>query len=139
MSLVSTKPKEGIRSPGTVAKDGHMQPSGCWELNSGPLLEQPVLLSAESSLQPLKIHFCVSVLLSVRVQTSKANKRGSPGVGSCEPTRADAGNQILIFLCCSCELYRVLCLCVHVCVYVCMHVGMYEHVCSTCVVFLIRF
>ena len=28
-------------------------PCGCWELNPGPLKEQPVLLTAEPSLQPL--------------------------------------------------------------------------------------
>jgi hypothetical protein len=38
-------------------------PCGCWELNSGPLEEQSVLLTAEPSLQPrvlalLKLIFC---------------------------------------------------------------------------------
>ena len=32
--------------------DGCEPPCGCWELNSGPLEEQPVLLTAEPSLQP---------------------------------------------------------------------------------------
>jgi hypothetical protein len=32
--------------------DGCKPPCGCWELNSGPLEEQPVLLTAEPSLQP---------------------------------------------------------------------------------------
>ena len=27
-------------------------PSGCWELNSGPLEEQPMLLTTEPSLEP---------------------------------------------------------------------------------------
>ena len=27
-------------------------PCGCWELNSGPLEDQPVLLTSEPSLQP---------------------------------------------------------------------------------------
>jgi hypothetical protein len=31
--------------------DGCEPPCGCWELNSGPLEEQSVLLTAESSLQ----------------------------------------------------------------------------------------
>ena len=39
-------PEEGIRS------DGCEPPCGCWELNSGPLEEQPVLLTAKPSLQP---------------------------------------------------------------------------------------
>jgi hypothetical protein len=32
--------------------DGYEPPGGCWELNSGPVEEQPVLLTAEPSLQP---------------------------------------------------------------------------------------
>jgi hypothetical protein len=32
--------------------DGCEPPSACWELNSGPLEDQPVLLTAEPSLQP---------------------------------------------------------------------------------------
>jgi hypothetical protein len=33
--------------------DGCEPPCGCWELNSGPLEEQSVLLTAEPSLQPM--------------------------------------------------------------------------------------
>ena len=32
--------------------DGGDPPSGCWGLNSGPLEEQPVLLTTETPLQP---------------------------------------------------------------------------------------
>ena len=32
--------------------DGCEPPCGCWELNVGPLEEQPVLLTTEPSLQP---------------------------------------------------------------------------------------
>ena len=32
--------------------DGWEPPCDCWELNSGPLEEQPVLLTSEPSLQP---------------------------------------------------------------------------------------
>jgi hypothetical protein len=35
--------------------DGCELPCGCWELNSRPLEEQPVFLTAKSSLQPLNI------------------------------------------------------------------------------------
>jgi hypothetical protein len=35
--------------------DGCEPPCGCWELNSGPLEEQPVFLTSEPSLQP---HIC---------------------------------------------------------------------------------
>jgi hypothetical protein len=34
--------------------DGYEQLCGCWELNSGPLGEQSVLLTTESSLQSLQ-------------------------------------------------------------------------------------
>jgi len=34
--------------------DGCGPPCGCWELNSGPLEEQPVLLTTEPSLSPKK-------------------------------------------------------------------------------------
>jgi hypothetical protein len=37
--------------------EGCEQPCGYWELNSGPLEEQVVLLTAEMSLQPLKFNF----------------------------------------------------------------------------------
>ena len=35
--------------------DGHEPPCGCWELNSGLLEKQSVLLTAEPSLQPWNI------------------------------------------------------------------------------------
>jgi hypothetical protein len=35
--------------------DGCEPPCGCWELNSGPLKEQPVLLTTEPSLQPSRL------------------------------------------------------------------------------------
>ena len=41
-------PEEGIRSQ----LDGCEPPRGCWELNSGPLEEQTVLLTTEPSFQP---------------------------------------------------------------------------------------
>jgi hypothetical protein len=34
--------------------DGYQPPCGCWELNSGPLEEQSVLLTAEPPLQTLR-------------------------------------------------------------------------------------
>jgi hypothetical protein len=46
------RPEESIGSSGTGAIDVGESPCGCWELNPGPLEEQSVLLSADSSLQP---------------------------------------------------------------------------------------
>jgi hypothetical protein len=48
------------RTLGPIA-DGCEPPCGCWELNSGPLEEKPVLLTAESSLQSLESTFNGSV------------------------------------------------------------------------------
>jgi hypothetical protein len=46
--LSSDTPEEGIRSHYRCCEP----PCGCWELNSGLLEEQSVLLTAEPSLQP---------------------------------------------------------------------------------------
>jgi hypothetical protein len=42
--------------------DGCEPPCGCWELNSGPLEEQPVLFTAKPSLQP-KPQFLTTTLV----------------------------------------------------------------------------
>jgi hypothetical protein len=44
---------EGSRSPGTGVTDSCELSCGCWELNPDSLEEQLVLLTTESSLQPL--------------------------------------------------------------------------------------
>ena len=46
------RPGMGSRSSGTGVLDVGELPCGCWELNPGPLQEQPVLVPAEPSLQP---------------------------------------------------------------------------------------
>jgi hypothetical protein len=66
---VSTEDGEAVDSPGTGVTHGLEPPCGCWELNLGPLQEQPVLLTTEPSLQPLiffptistvhLVHFCL--------------------------------------------------------------------------------
>jgi hypothetical protein len=35
--------------------DGYEPPCGCWDLNSGPLEEQSVLLTVKQSLQPYQL------------------------------------------------------------------------------------
>jgi hypothetical protein len=52
--------EEGIRD---LITDGCEPPRGCWELNSGPLEEQPVLLAAEPSLQSLVFVIIIFYLL----------------------------------------------------------------------------
>jgi hypothetical protein len=44
-------PIDQKRAPNFIT-DGCEPPCGCWELNSGPLEEQSVLLTTEPSLQP---------------------------------------------------------------------------------------
>ena len=46
--LLSSDAPEEMASD--LITDGCESPCGCWELNSGPLEEQSVLLTAESSL-----------------------------------------------------------------------------------------
>jgi hypothetical protein len=58
--------------------DGCKPPCGCWELNSGPLEEQSVLLTAEPSLQPfywlLKIYLFHVYECSVFIHTRRGNQ-----------------------------------------------------------------
>jgi hypothetical protein len=49
--------------------DGCEPPCGCWELNSGPLEEQSVLLTAESSLQPSHTIFLKRFIYLLYVST----------------------------------------------------------------------
>ena len=44
-------PADQKRAPDPIT-DGCEPPCGCWELNSGPLEEQAMLLTSEPSLQP---------------------------------------------------------------------------------------
>ena len=52
------RPEVGVRSPVTGVPDGSELPCGYWELDPGPLEEQPMLLTTEPSLQPLNFCFC---------------------------------------------------------------------------------
>lgn len=52
---------EGVGPSGTGVTDGYEPPCGCWELNLGPLEEQPVLVTIELSHQP----FCFPLNLSI--------------------------------------------------------------------------
>ena len=60
------------RAPDHIT-DGHEPPCGCWELNSGPLDEQSVLLTAEPSLQPQHWIFLMEKLLNIWVHAWKAS------------------------------------------------------------------
>lgn len=57
MCLWLKEAEEGVEFPGTGVTD-HCEPTcGSWRWNMGPLQEQPVLLTVESSLQPTKLYF----------------------------------------------------------------------------------
>ena len=47
--------RTGIRSSGTGVTDSCALSCGCWELNLGPVEEQPVLGTPVPSLQPTKL------------------------------------------------------------------------------------
>ena len=47
------RPEESVRFPGMGVTDSCELPCRCWELNPGPLEEQPMLLATELSLQLL--------------------------------------------------------------------------------------
>jgi len=67
--------------------DGCEPPYGCWELNSGPLEEQSVLLTAEPSLQPYYfyyIYLCESVYLLVPGEAKGLRYLGAGVTDGCE-------------------------------------------------------
>jgi hypothetical protein len=51
--------------------EGCEPPCGCWELNSGPLEEQSVLLTTEPSLQPKNYSKIISKIVSLRFAINK--------------------------------------------------------------------
>jgi hypothetical protein len=57
-ALAACTPAYQQRASDPIA-DGCEPPCGCWELNSGPLEEQSVLLIREPSLQPTEQFFKV--------------------------------------------------------------------------------
>lgn len=48
--------EENVKFPGCGVTDGVELPCGCWELNTGALLEQQVVLATKPSLQPAIDH-----------------------------------------------------------------------------------
>ena len=58
---------EVVRFPGTGVTDGCELPCGSWELNQGPLKEQPVLLTTKAYLQQEIPSFTLCSALLCRV------------------------------------------------------------------------
>lgn len=70
-----------LTSPGTIVRDGYKQPCAIWELNSGPLQEQPVLLTLKPSLQHV-----YTVLLGLFFYTTENHlSRGSTALNGLSP------------------------------------------------------
>lgn len=62
---------KSVRSSQTEIVDSCELQCGCWELNRGPLEEQPVFLSAEPSLQPYFVTpLKVACILSYKTKMS---------------------------------------------------------------------
>jgi hypothetical protein len=65
--LPAYTPTDQKRTPDLII-EGYEQPRDRWELNSGPLEEQPVLSTAEPSLQPICNIFYLTEIIIFRVQ-----------------------------------------------------------------------
>ena len=57
----------GIGLPGTGVKGGFELTCGCWELNPGPLQEQPVLLTTEHLSESYFFFFFNNIVLGMIV------------------------------------------------------------------------
>jgi len=74
-----------VRFPRTGGIGSCELPCGCWELNQGPLVEQPVLLTTEPSVQsqPLQCLFCfVSFVFKTEFLCSSPTFPGYSGTHS---------------------------------------------------------
>ena len=78
---------EEVRRGCWLPSDGVVEscelPCGCWELNLGPLKDQPVLLTPEPSLQLLLLFLvmCICVCVCVCVCVCMVCAVESPGAG----------------------------------------------------------
>lgn len=78
------------RAPGTAVTDAGGLPCGRWDRNWNPLGEQPVRLSVEPSLQPLKddlfevhicVHECVMEATCMQIPLEAKRRNHAPGTG----------------------------------------------------------
>jgi hypothetical protein len=78
VSLSSDAPEKGI----DTITDGGESPCGCWDLNSGPLEEQSVLLTVEPSLQCQGFYFLLMCVYAICVWVFRETRgeRWSPWV-----------------------------------------------------------
>ena len=64
-----------VRFPGTGITDSCKLPCGCWELNQVPLKEQPMVLTAEPSLQ-FQLHSFKNYYIPGHPGTSSVGQAG---------------------------------------------------------------
>lgn len=83
------KPEEGVGSPGTGGPDAYELLCRSWELNTGPLGEQPVLVTTEPSLQPKQSCFCNEIIYSPFQNT--AAYKASLAINCKETIQSSAG------------------------------------------------
>ena len=70
LMCVPMKTIQDVISPETGVSDS-CETCGCWELNPGPLEEQPVLVRVEPFQPPQEVKFCDVLLFCDRLETSK--------------------------------------------------------------------
>ena len=70
---------EGVRSPGIGVTDRCELSCGSWELNQGPLEEQPVLLVTKPPLQPQMLLIIESRHLELEISSLRQGLLGSSG------------------------------------------------------------
>jgi hypothetical protein len=76
-------------------------PCGCWDLNSGPLEEQSVLLTTEPSLQPHMFAFLSQEIKAWRREKKRFSRSSSETGGSLadkEPRHIGLPNQTLVMV-----------------------------------------
>ncbi|XP_060244204.1 MAP/microtubule affinity-regulating kinase 3 isoform X6 [Meriones unguiculatus] len=94
--LPACVPVNQKRAPDVTA-DGCEPPCGFWELNSGPLEEQPVFLTTESSLQPLSQHTSHGDgRQEVTSRTGRSGARCRNSIASCADEQPHIGNYRLL-------------------------------------------
>ena len=93
--------------------DGCLPPCGCWELNSGLLEEQPVLLTTEPSLQPLHFIFETTKVLPhcERLAPSPLQSTNFPATLAAGTNCARPRGSLTLLLCTCLSLYSPPLLC----------------------------
>ena len=73
MCAVPIEAREGVRSPRTGVTGGCELPCGCWELNSGPLEEEHVLLNNQATTLALGIALVLKLSTELYIENTGAS------------------------------------------------------------------